>query len=101
MKSLILNIDRDDDLGRKTKIRGPVIGEAKVLAAACALARVDPSETDSNAMFASLKLFDEIKGQKEVAIITGSVRVGYESDLEIGKQLDKLLKKVLAGQFLD
>ena len=93
MKVLILCVDRDNDLGRKTSIKGPVIGEKKVLEAATKLLRVDPSETDGNAMFAALKLYDELEGKKEVAVITGSTQVGYKSDMEIKKQLNAVLKK--------
>ncbi|HDR53331.1 MAG TPA: DUF373 family protein [archaeon] len=94
MKVLILCVDRDDDLGRKASIKGPVLGEKSVSRAAAELVRKDPSETDANAMFAALKLFDEIKEkEKEVAVLTGSVRVGYHSDRIVGKQLDMVLKK--------
>ncbi|MBR9681791.1 MAG: DUF373 family protein [Candidatus Altiarchaeota archaeon] len=94
MKILILCIDRDDDLGRKADIKGPLIGEKVVLGAAVKLLRKDPSETDANAMFSALKTFDEIKEKKkQVAVLTGSVKVGYESDKIIGKQLDVVLKK--------
>jgi len=93
MKVLILCVDRDDDLGRKTSIKGPVIGKKAVLNAAVELLRKDPSETDANAIFAGLKLFDEIKEEKEIAVLTGSAKVGYESDIEIKKQLESVLKK--------
>ncbi len=94
MKVLILCVDRDNDLGRKAGIKGPVIGEKAVSEAAVRLLRKDPSETDANAMFSALKTFDEIKERKkEVAVLTGSTKVGYESDRIIGKQLDKVLKK--------
>ena len=93
MKVLVICIDRDNDLGRKTDIRGPVVGEKAVSDAAVRLLRKDPSETDANAMFSALKTYDEIKEKKQVAVLTGSVKVGYESDKIIGKQLDQVLKK--------
>ena len=97
MKILIICIDRDDDLGRKADIKGPLIGEKDVSKAAVKLLRKDPSETDANAMFAALKTFDEVKEKKkEVAVLTGSVKVGYESDKLIGNQLDQVLKKFQA-----
>ncbi len=92
MKILILCIDRDDDLGRKTKLKGPIIGKKNVLNAAVTLATSDPTETDANAIFASIKLYNELSEEKEIAVLTGSPRVGYESDIKIKKQL-KFVKK--------
>lgn len=92
MKVAVLCIDRDDDLGRKASVHGPVIGKKEVLQAAVKLSLADPSETDANAMFAAVKLHSEIKDENEVAVLTGSAKVGYESDILIKKQLDHFLK---------
>ena len=96
MKLLILCVDRDDDLGSKAAIRGPVIGRKDVLKAGLSLILKDPSETDANAIFAGIKLYDELKDEKEVAIVTGARNVGYRSDLEIKKQVEGVLKKFRA-----
>ena len=96
MKALILCIDRDDDLGRKASLDGPIVGKKDALNAAVKLALKDPSETDANAIFAGLKLLNDIKDDKEIAVLTGSVRVGYESDLKIKRQLEKVQKKIKA-----
>ncbi|TRO61997.1 DUF373 family protein [Candidatus Bathyarchaeota archaeon] len=92
MKTLILCIDRDDDLGRKASIEGPIVGRKKVLEAAVKLSLADPSETDANAMFAAVKLYEEVKGEKEIVVLTGSVKVGYHSDVILKRQLDEVLK---------
>jgi len=96
MKTLIVCIDRDDDLGRKASIEGPVVGKRAALNAAVKLLMADPSETDANAIFAGLKLYNEIKDEKEIVVLTGSVKVGYQSDIRIKKQLDSVLKKFKA-----
>jgi putative membrane protein len=96
MKTLIICIDRDDDLGRKASVDGPVVGRKNVLEAAVKLSLADPSETDANAMFAGIKLYKEVKGEKELAVLTGSVKVGYQSDMIIKKQLDSVLKNFKA-----
>ena len=41
-KVLILCVDRDDDLGVKTKIKTPILGRKENLEAAVALALKDP-----------------------------------------------------------
>ncbi len=48
MVTLVLAIDRDNDLGRKTGIRSPVIGREANLAAAQELGLADPEESDTN-----------------------------------------------------
>lgn len=91
---LVLCVDRDDDLGRKTGIDGPVIGKTKCLEAAVALATADPADTDANTMFEAIKTADAMAAT--VAVVTGHEKVGVHSDRLIGMQLDKLLKK---GEF--
>ena len=39
---LVVCVDRDDDLGRKAGVRGPVLGREAVLEAAINLWTVDP-----------------------------------------------------------
>lgn len=92
-KTLVLAIDRDNDLGEKAKVKGPVIGEKECLEAANALILADPEDSDSNSFFAAVKTFREIdKG--EVAIITGDDDVGVKSDEELLSQLKEIIKKV-------
>jgi len=93
---LILNIDRDDDLGEKTGIKGPVMGRDAVINAASRLGLADPTDSDSNAMFEAARFQDNMKDKynTEVAVLTGSKNVGVESDMNISRQLDVVLKKI-------
>jgi len=108
-KLLVLSIDRDNDIGEKTGVNGPVIGRENVLKAANKLGLVDPEDTDFNALFEAVRVFDEIKGlfkqstlvkqpqaSIEVAAITGDKDRGIKSDFEISRQLDTILKKYKA-----
>ena len=56
---LILCVDLDDDLGRKTGIKTPVIGRQAVEGAALALAIEDPTDSDGNVMFQGLQLYEK------------------------------------------
>ncbi|MFH1421044.1 MAG: DUF373 family protein [Candidatus Aenigmatarchaeota archaeon] len=95
VEKLILCIDRDNDVGEKTGIRGPIIGLKENIAAANALILADPSDTDSNTIFAAIKLKKEMR-DAEVVTLTGNKRVGIKSDEEISKQLDVVIKKTKA-----
>ncbi len=98
MKVLVLAIDRDDDFGKKAGVKGPVIGKGKCIDAALKLSLADPEDSDANVVYAAVKLYDELKKSGEfedveVALITGHPDVGIKSDIELGRQLDIVLKK--------
>lgn len=92
---LVLSVDRDNDLGRKTGIQAPVIGRQACIKAAAKLALADPGESDANCIFGAVKKYDEAKlsNNAEVAILTGVGKSGFESDQKIIEQLDVLLEK--------
>jgi putative membrane protein len=92
---LVLSVDRDNDVGQKTGVEGPVIGKEKAIEVATKLSLKDPEESDSNAIFGAVKLFDELgeKYDSEIAIITGHKNRGIDADREISKQLDEVLGK--------
>jgi putative membrane protein len=96
---LVVCIDRDDDLGRKASVAGPVVGRAQVLEAAVKLGTVDPEDSDTNALFAAVNLLDELRGageECEVAILTGSGKVGVLSDRRVADQFDDVLARTSA-----
>ncbi len=102
-KLLVLCVDRDNDLGKKAGVKGPVVGRKKNFDAAAALALADPGETDANCMFAGVKKFDELKAEKinaEIATITGWGKLGFKSDRILNEQLDAVLQKFKADGFV-
>ena len=99
VRTLVLTVDRDNDLGVKAGIRGPVVGRKATLAAALRLGIADPEESDTNAILGALhqhdRLAEEAVGDDEVqiALLTGDVRVGSRSDREIATQLDEVIQE--------
>ena len=53
-----MTVDRDNDLGVKAGIRGPVIGRKATLTAALKLGIADPEESDTNAILGALNHHD-------------------------------------------
>jgi len=96
-RTLVLTVDRDNDLGNKTSIRGPVIGRRQVLTAALKLGIADPEESDTNAILGALRQHDTLKeanseeDEVEVAILTGDEKVGMRSDRAIAAQLEEVV----------
>jgi putative membrane protein len=96
---LVVCVDRDDDLGRKAGVQGPVVGREQVVEAATKLGTADPSDADTNAMFAAVHLLDELRKanvESEVVILTGSPKVGVLSDRKVAEQFDGVLERLPA-----
>jgi putative membrane protein len=97
MKILVLCVDRDDDIGVKTGIKGPLIGREDNLAAMTKLGLADPEDSDVNAILSAVSTYDRLvkDGQEaEIATVCGDVRVGATSDLVLTRQLDQVLEEV-------
>ena len=94
MGLLIIAIDRDNDLGRKTGIRSPVIGREANIKAALELGLADPEESDTNTMLEAIRTYDQLidDGENvEVVTICGDIRVGTKSDMKIANTLDQVI----------
>jgi putative membrane protein len=96
-RTLVISVDRDNDLGIKAGIRGPVIGRKKVLTAALRLGIADPEESDTNAILGALNQHDNLadstegNDEVEIVILTGDEKVGVKSDRIISAQLEEVV----------
>jgi putative membrane protein len=93
---LVLAVDIDNDLYRKTRISGPVVGRNNVLAAAEKFVLADPQDTDANVMFESIRQYDKLKEAGypvAIATITGAEKEGYVADAELSRQIDMILDR--------
>src|SRR3989442_164768 len=80
MKTLVLCVDRDENL-----------------AAATRLGLADPEDSDVNALLSAVSIYDGLQKESadaEVATICGDIRVGSVSDLVLTKQLDQVLEQL-------
>ncbi|MCL5430432.1 MAG: DUF373 family protein [Candidatus Marsarchaeota archaeon] len=96
---LVLSVDIDNDLYRKTKLTGPIVGRNAMLKAAARLALADPQDSDSNAMFEAVRKYDELKKRGysvAVVAVTGAEKEGWVADSEMARQLDMVLEKFRA-----
>jgi putative membrane protein len=92
---LVLVVDIDDDLSR-AGIVAPLLGREEVLEAATRFALHDPEDSDLNALFAAVKVADELslRGYEAVpAVVAGSERGGHEAALRVREQLAQLLER--------
>lgn len=98
-------MDRDDDLGGKAEVATPLVGRRRVQEAAAQLGIADPEDSDVNALFAAINLYDrELRAgqgsdrQVEVAVIAGHRLVGLRSDRLLAKQLEDVLEATRADE---
>jgi len=98
-KLLVICIDRDDDLGRKTGISTPVVGRNACIEAAQRLALEDPEDADSNSIFFAVKTYEDLvsKGyEAQVVTVTGVENRGVQADEKVASEIKSVLKKFSA-----
>lgn len=99
MQTLVICIDRDNDLGVKANVQGPLIGKEANIEAAVKLATADPEDSDTNTIFGGVKILDELLARgidAEIITLAGDKNIGILSDQKIANQLDIILKKIPA-----
>ena len=99
---LVLCVDLDDDLGRKTGFETPVIGRDAVEAAAVSLANADPEDSDVNVCFQGVHLHDEIAAEEservEVAVVTGTAKADVSANRTVGDEVDTVLASLSTSE---
>lgn len=95
-RTLILSVDRDDDIGYKAGITSPVVGREACLNAATRLGIADPEDSDTNAIFQAIKTYDDLQGKGEdveIAVIGGNHMNMLEGDRRIAELLEDVVAK--------
>ncbi|HJH31308.1 MAG TPA: DUF373 family protein [Methanosarcinaceae archaeon] len=96
MQTLVICIDRDDDLGEKAKVATPIIGRDDNISAAVKLASADPEDSDTNTIFGGIKVLDDLQARgidAEIVTFAGDKNIGVISDQKIARQLEDILVK--------
>jgi len=106
-RTLVLCVDRDDDLGVKAGVKTPILGREENLNAAVTLALRDPEEPDANAIFEAVKIYDRLResadgeeshGECQIATIAGSELGDVGADKELVSELTYVLKEYPASE---
>jgi putative membrane protein len=99
---LILCVDRDNDIGKKTHIVTPIVGKKDNVDSALKLILADPEEADANTMFEAIRVFDNLQQDRttsdiyEIATIAGSELGGVSADRKLVSELNDVLKRFQA-----
>ncbi|NMB78499.1 MAG: DUF373 family protein [Methanomicrobiales archaeon] len=98
-RTLVLSVDRDDDIGWKARVESPCIGRAACLKAANTLALADPEDSDVNAIFSAVKIYDELTAKGEetaIAVVAGNHLHMIEGDRRIAASLEQVVRETQA-----
>jgi putative membrane protein len=104
MMLLVLCVDLDDDLGRKTGLQTPVIGRETIERAAVDLATADPEDSDVNVLFQGIHQYDKLSHDQAVdediavAAVTGVDGGDVEANRVIGEEVDRVLAGLSTGE---
>jgi putative membrane protein len=96
-KTIVICVDRDNDVGEKAGLNTPIIGREAVLSAATKLALVDSEDSDINAIFEAIRVYEGLiddDTEAVIALVAGTKKVGVESDRKIGQELDEILPEL-------
>ena len=97
-KLLVLCVDRDDDVEEVANVRTPVVGREEVLKVAVEFATKRPEDSDLNALFAAIQVYDQLvklapRESVQVAVVAGTPEGGVEADMKISLELSSVLSE--------
>jgi putative membrane protein len=69
-KILVICVDRDNDIGEKINVSGPIIGLKNNLKVATNFAIADPEDSDANSIFGGIKIYKKLEKETQVEIVT-------------------------------
>ncbi len=90
---LVICVDSDDDIGKKTGVTAPIVGRKEVEEVAMKFGTSDPEDSDLNALFEAMRVYDEEEGEKEIVVLTGNAASHRRVDREVAKQLDEIIER--------
>ncbi|MFC4359974.1 DUF373 family protein [Halobium salinum] len=94
MTTLVLCVDRSNDIGRKTGIRAPVAGWEAVRSLVTEVGLADPEDSGVNSLLEALRVARELQDEGEeavVAVVSGATDSQVGADRAVAGQLDELI----------
>ena len=94
MTTLVVCLDRTDDVGRKTGLRSPVVGWEAVRALVTDVGLADPEDSGVNTLLETLRVAQTLRDEDEdvvVAVVSGDRESIVSADRAVARQLDDLI----------
>ncbi|WP_128477602.1 DUF373 family protein [Halorussus pelagicus] len=96
MSTLVVCVDRDDDIGTKTGLETPVAGWEAVRSLVTEVGLADPEDASVNCLLESLRVARDLRdGDEEVtvAVISGAAETMVGRDRAVADQMDDLISE--------
>ncbi|MFC4246731.1 DUF373 family protein [Natribaculum luteum] len=94
MTTLVVCLDRTDDVGRKTGLRTPIVGWEGVRALVTDVGLADPEDSGVNSLLETLRVAQSLRDDDEepvVAVVSGDRESMVSADRAVARQLDELI----------
>ncbi|WP_312909385.1 DUF373 family protein [Natronosalvus caseinilyticus] len=94
MTTLVVCLDRTDDVGRRTGLRTPIVGWEAVRALVTDVGLADPEDSGVNTLLESLRVAQSLRDDDEetvVAVVSGDRESMVSADRAVARQLDDLM----------
>ncbi|MFC7240287.1 DUF373 family protein [Saliphagus sp. GCM10025317] len=94
MTTLVVCLDRTDDVGRRTGLRTPIVGWEAVRALVTDVGLADPEDSGVNTLLESLRVAQSLRDDDEetvVAVVSGDRESMVSADRAVARQLDDLV----------
>lgn len=96
MTTLVVCLDRTDDIGTQTDIDTPISGWETVLSLVADVGLSDPEDSSVNTILEGLRITQELRDNGEsadIAIVSGSSDSVVTADRAVAQQIDELVAK--------
>ncbi|ELY99191.1 DUF373 family protein [Natrialba asiatica] len=94
MTTLVVCLDRTDDVGRKTGLQSPIVGWEAVRALVTDIGLADPEDSGVNTLLETLRVGQNLRDENEeaiVAVVSGDRESMVSADRAVARQLDDLI----------
>ncbi|TYT61418.1 DUF373 family protein [Natrialba swarupiae] len=94
MTTLVVCLDRTDDVGRKAGLRSPIVGWEAVRALVTDIGLADPEDSGVNSLLETLRVAQNLRDENEeavVAVVSGDRESMVSADRAVARQLDELI----------
>jgi putative membrane protein len=94
MSTLVVCVDRDDDIGAKTGVETPVAGWEAVRSLVTEIGLADPEDASVNCLLETLRVARDLRADDEdatVAVISGAAETMVGRDRAVADQMDGLI----------
>ena len=96
MTTLVLCVDRSDDIGRQTNVQLPVAGWEAVRSLVTDVGLADPEDSTVNCLLSGLRIARDLRDEREsaiVAVVSGDRDSAIRADRSIADQLEELIDR--------